>query len=460
MQSFLSSFDSPRAQRWFLFGLIGLFLVISVQYSLKVLKPRADGHTRSAILRWTPQLQALEAGENINERYNYPNPPIMAILLWPFTKLPLMGTALSWFYLKVLLTFLAVRWSFAMIETPTHPFPAWAKALTMILALRPILSDLSHGNVNLLILFLCIASLYAFSCGRDILSGVIMALAIACKLTPAMFIGYFVWKRAWRALAGTVLGLVLFFLVVPSAVLGVERNWELLNSWVDVMVKPFVVDGIITTEHPNQSIPGVLNRLLTHSPSHSDYINDAYVPLEYHNVADLAPKTVRRIVQGCMLLFAILFIVTARQSVGAGSRIERQSQRAGWPLAAEFSIILIGMLLFSERTWKHHCVTLLLPYAVLCYAFAVIPMQTWLRNGIIGTLVFSMLAMASTSSGLFGDRSAEMAQVYGGFTLALLALLSALFALLAQQTKLRVAMESATPNGVSHPESPATTLAR
>ena len=29
------------------------------------------------------------------------------------------------------------------------------------------------------------------------------------------------------------------------------------------------------------------------------------------------------------------------------------------------------MLLFSERTWKHHCVTLMLPFAVLSYgAFA------------------------------------------------------------------------------------------
>src|SRR5205823_14206012 len=27
-----------------------------------------------------------------------------------------------------------------------------------------------------------------------------------------------------------------------------------------------------------------------------------------------------------------------------------------WPLAAEFSLIVLGMLLFSERTWKHHCV--------------------------------------------------------------------------------------------------------
>src|SRR5437762_12357552 len=42
----------------------------------------------------------------------------------------------------------------------------------------------------------------------------------------------------------------------------------------------------------------------------------------------------------------------------------------GWPAAAEFALIVLGMLLFSERTWKHHCVTLMLPFGVLCYYLA------------------------------------------------------------------------------------------
>ena len=50
------------------------------------------------------------------------------------------------------------------------PFPGWAKALTMLLAIRPIMGDLSHGNVNLFILFLIVASLSAFSHRRDFLA--------------------------------------------------------------------------------------------------------------------------------------------------------------------------------------------------------------------------------------------------------------------------------------------------
>src|SRR5581483_40368 len=140
---------------------------------------------RSAILRWQPQLRGLEEGVNIAERYNYPNPPIMALLLFPLAKLPPLAAALVWFYLKVALTLLALHWVFLLVEETGCPFPAWARALTVLLSLRPIIDDLQHGNVNLFILFLVLAALTAYQRGRDGLAGVVLALSIACKVTPA-----------------------------------------------------------------------------------------------------------------------------------------------------------------------------------------------------------------------------------------------------------------------------------
>ena len=169
-------------------ALLLLFVALSIQYSLKV--SRATHGPRSAINRWASQIQEMEAGEDIHRRHHYPNPPIMAILLLPFAELanhsPL-AAALSWFYIKVGLALLCMFWVFRMIETPGRPFPAWARAATVVLSIRPILSDLSHGNINIFILFLVIASLYAFTRGRDFLAGAILALAIACKVTPATF---------------------------------------------------------------------------------------------------------------------------------------------------------------------------------------------------------------------------------------------------------------------------------
>ncbi len=416
MSARLCWLDSERAQRWFLIGLGLLFVSVSVQYTIKVLTPRDDGLTRSAFLRWAPQIQALEDGENINRLYQYPNPPIMALILWPLTELPPVVGALSWFYLKVGMTLLAFHWVFRLVERPTFAFPPWAKVLTIALSLRPILSDLSHGNVNILILFLIVATLYAFHRGYDVLAGILLALAIACKLTPALLVGYFLWKGAWRTLFGTLLGLALFLVILPSSLLGFTYNWQLLTSWVQVMVLPYLVDNVITSEHHNQSLPGLLTRLLSHAPSFSDYLDDQYVPLAYHNIMALSTSTVRRLVQGAMLLFGLLVIGTCHAPIrrtGEATATTRQNGR----LAAEYALIVLGMLIFSERTWKHHCVTFVLPFAVLCYELSFPGRSRAYRLGLSSILALATLSIMSTSTGLLGD-AAKLAQVYGGFTWA------------------------------------------
>jgi len=313
-----------------------------------------------------------------------------------------------------------------MIETPTAPFPAWAKALTVLLSLRMILSDLSHGNVNLLILFLMVASIYAFHSGRDHLAGNILALAIACKLTPALFIGYFVWKRAWSVLFGCVIGLLLYFFVVPSLFLGFERNWELLSSWFNGMVLPFVRDGFVTTEHNNQSLPGLVYRLLTYSPSFSDYVDKVYTPTHYHNFMSLSTHTAQLIIRGVLVLFVLIVALTCHARIRPQKNETVAEARRGWRLIGECAFVLIGMLLFSERTWKHHAVVLVVPFAVLCYVLAVVPMARWLRYGVIASLVISTLGIASTSTGMWSTDFAKLAQVYGGFTLAFVTLMTAL----------------------------------
>ena len=72
--------------RW-LIGLLALFfLAILVQYILKL--RHSEHGMRSAFLRWQPQLAELDDGVNVWEKFAYPNPPIMAILLKPFLQLP------------------------------------------------------------------------------------------------------------------------------------------------------------------------------------------------------------------------------------------------------------------------------------------------------------------------------------------------------------------------------------
>jgi alpha-1,2-mannosyltransferase len=405
--------NSRQTQRWFTVALLLVFAIVSVQYSIKVLTPRRDGQTASAVLRWASQIQMMEEGEDVHKTHNYPNPPIMAMILWPFSELAQvspLAAALGWFYLKVGMALLAMVWVFRLVETPERPFPVWAKALTAVLSLRPILGDLTHGNVNIFILFLVVASLYAFSRGKDFLSGVLLALAIACKVTPALFVFYFAWKRAWRVLAGCGAGLVLFFLMVPALWLGWQQNLQALTSWFQAMIVPYVLGGVVTPEHNNQSLPGLIARLVTDAPSFASYIGSDYVPLRYQNIADIGPAGAKWLVKGCMGLFALLVIWTCRAPIRAAGKPEGEVRR-GWPLAAEYGLIVVGMLLFSERTWKHHCVTLLLPFAVLCYGVAVLPLGSLRRKTLIGGLALATLLIASTSSGVLNDNPPKIHEI-------------------------------------------------
>ena len=142
--------------------------------------------------------------------------------------------ALCWFVVKAALTGISVWLCFEIIRPPACPLASWIQVAILICSLRPILSDLHHGNNNLVILFLIVATLQAWRKGYDVLAGLILALAICYKVTPLLFVPYLAYKRSWRAVGATVLGMGVFLL--DRAQLGarpaVQRRvpWDVVAS--------------------------------------------------------------------------------------------------------------------------------------------------------------------------------------------------------------------------------------
>lgn len=408
-------------QCWIWLGLAIFFVAISVSYYRKV-SDHPEGR-RSAIFRWQQFMLELAQGEDIWELRRYPNPPIMALLLMPLAHLPYQVCALSWFYLKCVMAIVALHWIFRMLESGGPPFPLAGKVLAVLLGLRLLAGDLTHGNINLFIFFLLAAALFAYCHRHDFKSGLLLSLAIACKITPGLFVPYLIWKRAWQALAGCAGGLVLFFWLVPGLFLGMSENTGFLKSWADTMVRPYLVEGKVTTEYSNQSLPGLVYRLGSRSPSFFMETYTEVIPLEYHNFLDLDARALAWLVRACLGLFVLLVVWCCRTPA---------SDRAGWPFLAEGGMVVLGMLLFSERTWKHHYVTLLLPLSVISYFLFACRPEKKLRALLVGALGLAFLLMTLTSTGLFPqhDRVGRLAQVYGAYVWANLLLLAALAAML------------------------------
>jgi alpha-1,2-mannosyltransferase len=409
---------NPRRFRATFLGLLVIILLVtSLQYAAKVAKPAEHGRqTRSAFLRWRAMILDVFAGANPYIGKNeYPNPPVMAIILRPFAELPPIAGAMGWFFAKVLMAVLAALWTFRLVSGDS-PLADGIKATAIVLALPAVTGDLSHNNVNIFILFLIASCLELYRRGRDSASGLVLGLAIACKVTPLLLLAFFGWKRAWRVVAACLVGLVLWLAVVPGATFGWERNNQLLTDWYKLMIERPVLKGEITTEHPNQAIPGFIYRLLTHSPSFIGYDRtpkgDIPVPAEYHNLLDIGRPAAWVVVKGLSAAFVLAVILLCRAPRG---------ERQGWRFAAECSLILLGMLLFSERTWKHHAVTLLLPAAMLAHATTLgVPERS--RRFIVRSLVAAVLLM--TLPGLFGSRAQDLALVYGTHTIAFFLLIA------------------------------------
>lgn len=407
----------------FLALLAAALVLTSIKYAAKVAKPGDTGQqSRSAFLRWRSMVQDVFTGTNIYTGTNeYPNPPVMAIILRPFAALPPVTGAMAWFYAKVLMGVCAAVWTFRLLGNV--PVPDGVKAVAILLTLPALMGDLSHNNVNIFILFLVAGCLELYRRGRDTLSGLVLGLAIACKVTPLLFLAYFVWKGAWRAVAGCAAGLVLWLAVVPAGAFGWDRNAELLTDWYKLMIERPVLKGEVTTEHPNQALPGFVYRLFTHSPSFIGYDTtpegDIPVPVAYHNLVDIGRPTAWGVVKALTAAFALAVVLLCRAP---------RAERSGVRFTVECGFIVLGMLLLSERTWKHHAVVLLLPAAALAFA-ATLDLPHRVKRFTMFALVAAGLLMAVP--GLFGTHAGDLALVYGTHTFAFLLLTGALAAVLA-----------------------------
>ncbi len=407
---------------------VGLLAVVTVQYVAKVQTPDEFGRqSRSAFLRWRGMIHELMAGGNIYVgRNEYPNAPIMALILWPFAALPPLSGALLWLYFKAAATVVAGIWVIRAVAPPRLSLAGFLAS--MAIALPAIIGDLTHNNVNIFILFLVAAMLELYRRGQDCSAGLTLALAIACKLTPLLFVPYLAWKRQWRMLYATGFGLAVWLIIVPSWILGWERNWQLLNDWSELMIVRPILRGEVVSEHPNQALVGWTYRLFSQSPSFVRYERtpqgDIPVPAAYHYLVDLGRPTVGMLSKLWHMAWLVGLVVLCRPD---------RRDRHGWLAALEYAYVILGMLLLSERTWKHHAVTLIIPTAALIAAVAAGNLSPRGRQMVLAAIAAAGMLMVIP--GLCGRHIQDLALVYGTHTMAFLGLIAAVAGVLWQHRR-------------------------
>lgn len=395
-------------------------LLVAVGFGAVAYSAAIKGDTRGAFNRWRPAIADLFSGKNVYAAGLFPTPPIMAIALAPFAAVPSPLGAIAWGCVKVTLIAMAFVWlwktSSRVVDATPHGL-AFAPAL---LLLHPMVGDLTHGNVNLWIAFLVSIGAVAFVNNRDTLAGHAIGLATACKLTPALLIGYFALKRSPRAVAHALAGIVIWWAIAPGLVFGFERNAQLWSDWYHLMVHPYVAEGSVDTEQINQSLPALARRLTT--PSLAIKPDDGRAPIEA-NLINLTPFAANLLI-GSLVAGLLVSIAAVLARAGHDRRPE--------VVAHEWGIVLVLCLLLSERSWKHHFV-LLAP----CFVYSTIDAWRLCRDPrtrraggyVVAALVGAAMGMNLASKDLlapfFGVDAPKWLLVYGVYTWSAAAILVA-----------------------------------
>jgi len=172
------------------------------------------------------------------------------------------------------------------------------------------------------------------------------------------------------------------------------------------MVKPFVLKHASSVQESNQSLFGVLTRLLTEMmPGRGRY--EVHLDLNLVSLPSwLVNYLIKAVAFGLLGLLAFLCRTPAKN---------RRDSR----LLGEVALVVLTMLFVSERSWKHHYVTVLIPYSYLVAEFFSSHVGPRSRALIVGAWAVSFSLMAATSTefgGWFAEgQGHEIAQGYGSF---------------------------------------------
>ncbi len=307
----------------------------------------------------------------------HPNMPFTVMLLTPFARLPVWAMVLSWNLLKIA----AVLGSLFMLARVVSHGPGRVPDLVMLLAFAwaapMIAGDFQHANTNCFVLVAVVGHLWLYRRGADYLAGLPLALAVCLKLTPALFVLYWIYQRNVRLLIGTLMAMVLFMGVIPQVALGSTRATELTMTWWQNLIRPGLVEGRAYPIHINQSIPGLLQRLLIGSPQKEGDISwnsddDPYYQRltrgdkeadspQWIALANLSPAQAGRVIRVAQLAIVALGLW------GIGWRsLARDDGRRG----LHYGLIVAGMMLLNQRTWDHHATVMLVAGAGVWYALA------------------------------------------------------------------------------------------
>jgi glycosyl transferase family 87 len=246
--------------------------VIVTALAISLVSLYAYTHDAYWNLRWTVDLKvylasgdAVRAGRPLYDLVvqsplygpmPYLYPPLTAMLFFvPLSLLPIGAASLVWNTVS-LVALGAVVWLSLGIAGVRHAKVRSVLTIAgMILAsfLMPVRMQIIAGQINMVLVLLVLLD-FRPNAGRR--RGIGVGIAAGLKITPLIFIAYFVvtrqWRAAWTATLSFLGTVVIGFVILPS---------DALRYWSGTVLESSRAGGVFDT--PNQSLSGAMARVLS-----------------------------------------------------------------------------------------------------------------------------------------------------------------------------------------------------
>jgi hypothetical protein len=390
-----------RVVLWFFGFVLLVFMIVPVLHCLR-------GHSIKDYRVWyeTGQLvlQGAEVYPNQWTKFPFMYPPPCALFLAPLAALGRTGLIL------VLTLVNAAAWLGCIIFSVRLATGEWWRG-HVLLYLVPSLVMGAHvwgnfllGQPSLLLLALMLGAFISLQRQRNILGGVLVALAAAIKAFPAMALVYLVYRRYWTAALVMALTLAFLLILLPIPFRGYDLAKQDLGRWTSGMLFKYDETGVgqrlgRSNSWKNQSIWGVANRMLR--PVEYDHKYEPHTPV-YANVASLEFKTVNQIILATALALGLVFVAV----------LPAARWRTRGTDAIEFALLLLLVLVFTPLSFGYLFAWLIYPLTVVVQRLLAGPRSRLLLGCAVAAIVLLALSIPFR----------VMAQVYGNALFATLLL--------------------------------------
>src|SRR5262245_23107992 len=171
-----------------------------------------------------------------------PYPLTIDVLVIPLTWIPLGLAQSLWFLLSVV----ALVGSLLILDQLWRRVPGGGPALDVPFVIRlaalavvlfiPLQNHLRYGQLNLLLLCLCVFYLALVLRGREHSSAASLGTAIALKLTPAVFLLSLGRARRYRGAALAIAWTLLLAVALPALITGRVLEWY-RDGWLPEVIR-------------------------------------------------------------------------------------------------------------------------------------------------------------------------------------------------------------------------------